>query len=120
MIFGFSVKICLKNSYSALKTPQASVINSFLNFDCFSLRLRSSVHNYYQSSYQFCLFHYQYVSTTLIVFFTQTRSGKLIFSPFVNVLLTKSMLYHTHSSVNFTWFARFSQQKFNDRPLFKP
>ena len=64
-----------------------------------------------------------FVSSLLTVFLTLAHSGKPIFSPFVNIFFfTKIYLsiYITHSSVNFTWFALLSSQKFNDRPLFKP
>ena len=43
-------------------------------------------------------------------------------SPICNICFTKTCfsVNITYSSVNFTWFALFSHQKFSNRPLFKP
>ena len=56
------------------------------------------------------------------VFSTQVRSGKPMFNPFINIFLktkTGFSVFITHSSVNFTWFALFYHQWFDDRPLFQ-
>ena len=58
------------------------------------------------------------VSIPWTVFMSLAGHGKSMFSSFVKTFLTKTCLFvHiTHSSVNFTWFALHSQQKFDDRP----
>ena len=58
----------------------------------------------------------QCVSPPWTIFSTQICSGKCKFSKFVNIVFAKHI---THCVVNFTWFALLSQQKFDDRPLFK-
>ena len=56
------------------------------------------------------------------VFSTHAYSNKPMFSSFVNIFFTKTSFseHITHLSVNFTWFAFVSHQKFDDWPLFKP
>ena len=53
---------------------------------------------------------------------SQVCNSKPLFSLFVNIFMTKTCfsVHITNSSINFTWFAFLSQQKINDRPLFKP
>ena len=70
----------------------------------------------------------QCVSTSWTVFLTRARTGKFLFDLFVNIwqklklFLTERcfFMYITNSSVNFAWFALFSHQEFDDRPLFEP
>ena len=53
--------------------------------------------------------------------FQPNLRGKSMFSPLVNIFLTKTCIsvHTTHSSVNFTWFALLSHQECFDRQLFK-
>ena len=64
----------------------------------------------------------QCVSIVWTIFSTQAFIGKPMFSPFLNIILTKIcfFVHIRYSSVNFTWFALFTHQKFDDRPLLKP
>ena len=66
----------------------------------------------------FSLLLNQCVSTS----WTQANCGKLMFRPFINMLLTKTCfsVQITHSSIKCIWFALLSQQKFDGRPHFKP
>ena len=64
----------------------------------------------------------QCVSTLWPIFSSQAHWSKPMLSPFIKISFTKTCfsIYITNSSVNFTWFGLLNQQKFNDRPLFKP
>ena len=50
---------------------------------------------------------------------TPAHSGKQMFSPFANIIQTKScfFVYISHFSVNFIWFALLTHQKFDDNSL---
>ena len=67
-----------------------------------------------------CLFDVVSLTHLDAVFLSQFRNDKPTFSLVVNIFLTKTYIsiYFIESSVNFTWFALFSRQKFDDRPLF--
>ena len=56
------------------------------------------------------------------VFSTKTRSGKPMFSSFASICLTQICfsVRITNSSLNFTCFALFRHEIFDDKPLFKP
>ena len=56
-----------------------------------------------------------------LFFSTWAHGTKPMLSPFVNIffVLKDDSLYTSHNFINFTWFALFIHQIFDDRPLFK-